>query len=486
MNYKMIGRILAQILALEALAMSPALALALYDGNKRVSISFAITIGIILIIASIFWAFCHNAKRVFYAREGYVCAGGCWIVMSLLGCLPFVFSGEIPNYIDALFEIVSGFTTTGATIMPDVEIMSRGSMFWRCFTHWIGGMGVLVLLLAVISGGGQNSGFTLHILRAESPGPSVGKLVPKMKQTAIILYGIYFVMSVICFIFLIAGDMHWFDAICTTFGTAGTGGFGIKNDSMASYSPYIQNVCCIFMLLFGINFSCYYLLLLKQFKSVIKDEELRAYLFAVLACTVMIGVNIRGLYDSVEETIRHAAFQVSSIITSTGFATTNFDLWPNFSKGILLLLMLVGACAGSTGGGFKFIRVVLILKTIKRGLNKALNPKKIQVVKINNSTISEDVISSTQIYLSIYVAIIVASIFLISIDGFSMITNISAVFSCFNNIGPGFETVGPVCNFSGYSIFSKIILIFDMLAGRLEILPMIFLLSISTWKKRPL
>ncbi len=484
MNYKMIGRILAQILALEAALMTPALALAIYDRNQRVVFSFFATIGIILVIASIMWVYCKNAKRIFYAREGYVCAGGCWIVMSILGCLPFYFSGEIPKYIDALFEIVSGFTTTGATIMPDVEIMSRGSMLWRCFSHWIGGMGVLVLLLAVMSGGGQNNGFTLHILRAESPGPNVGKLVPKMRQTAIILYALYFVLTILCFFFLIAGDMHWFDALCTAFGTAGTGGFGVKNDSLASYSPYIQNVCTIFMLLFGVNFSCYYLLLIKQFKSVFKDEELRLYILTVVVSITLITINLGNYYETLAETIRHSAFQVASIMTTTGFATTDFDLWPNFSKSILMCLMLSGACAGSTGGGFKFIRIILLFKSLKRGLQKALNPKKVQVVTINKSTISENVITGTQIYLTIYVIIMITSFLVISTDGFSMLTNMSAVNACFNNIGPGFDSVGPVCNYAGYSTLSKIVLIFDMLAGRLEILPIIFLLSISTWKRK--
>lgn len=293
--------------------------------------------------------FCRGAKKSFFAKEGLVCVGLGWLIMSLLGCLPFFLSGAIPNYVDALFEMVSGFTTTGASILEQIEGLPYGILYWRSFSHWLGGMGVLVFLLAIPMGGEGGSGFTMHLLRAESPGPNVGKLVPKMKQTAQILYILYIVLTVLNVIFLLIGGMPVFDAVCTAMGTAGTGGFGIKGDSIAGYSPYLQNVCTVFMLLFGVNFSCYYLLILRQVKSVFKDEELRMYLGVILGSILLIIWNLRGFYDTLEETVRHAAFQVASIVTTTGYATTDFDLWPGFSKAILLFLMVIGACAGSTG-----------------------------------------------------------------------------------------------------------------------------------------
>ncbi len=484
MNYKMIGRFISLTLAIEAAFMIPALLISLYEGDWTVIRAFLYSIGIIIVIFAILYLLCKSAQRGFYAREGLVCVSLSWIIMSLLGCLPFFLSGQIPSYIDALFEMVSGFTTTGASILSDVEAMSKSLVYWRSFSHWIGGMGVLVFLLALVPTVGKNTGFTMHLLRAESPGPNVGKLVPKMKQTALILYCIYILLTVVNFIFLIAGGMPVFDAVCTAFGTAGTGGFGIKNDSMASYSPYIQNVCTVFMLLFGVNFSCYYLLLIKQVKAVLKDEELHVYLGIVFASIVMITLNVRGMYDTLGETIRHASFQVASIVTTTGFATTDFDLWPAFSKAIILFLMMIGACAGSTGGGFKCGRALLVFKSLHRNIRKVLNPQKIQVVRNNNAMVSEKVLDTTNAYLAAYVVIIILSFIIVSLDGFSVTTNFSAVLSCFNNIGPGLEVVGPTCNYGDYSILSKLVLIVDMLAGRLEIFPMLILLSRSTWHHR--
>ena len=484
MNYKMIGRFISLTLAIEAAFMIPALFISLYEGDWTVIRSFLLSIGIIVVIFAALYLFCRSTQRGFYAREGLVCASLSWITMSLLGCLPFYLSGQIPSYIDALFEMVSGFTTTGASILSDVEAMSKSLLYWRSFSHWIGGMGVLVFLLALVPMVGKNTGFTMHLLRAESPGPNVGKLVPKMKQTALILYCIYILLTVVNIIFLLIGRMPVFDAICTAFGTAGTGGFGIKNDSIASYSPYIQNVCTVFMLLFGVNFSCYYLLLIKQVKAVLKDEELHVYLGIVLASIVMLTLNVRGMYDTLGETIRHAAFQVASIVTTTGFATTDFDLWPAFSKAIILFLMTIGACAGSTGGGFKCGRALLVFKSLRRNIRKVLNPQKIQVVRNNNAMVSEKVLDTTNAYLAAYVVIIILSFIIISLDGFSVTTNFSAVLSCFNNIGPGLEVVGPTCNYGDYSILSKLVLIVDMLAGRLEIFPMLILLSRSTWHHR--
>lgn len=488
MNYKMMGRFIAQILCVEAVFMTPALLISLYDGQMQAAKAFAITMVLIFAICGILFMLVRGCERRFFAREGLVCVAIGWMIMSVLGCLPFYLSGEIPVYVDALFEIVSGFTTTGASIHPDVESMSRGILYWRSFSHWLGGMGVLVFLLAIVpnakkTGNDNNTGFTMHILRAESPGPSVGKLVPKMRKTASILYIMYIILTIVNIIFLLAGGMPWFDALCTAFGTAGTGGFGIKNDSMAGYSPYIQNVTTVFMLLFGVNFSCYYLLLLGQIKNVLKDEELRFYIGMVAGSIALIAWNVRDYYDSWGETIRHAAFQVASIVTTTGFATTDFDLWPSFSKAIILCLMLVGACAGSTGGGMKCSRVLLLFKSLHRNIRTTINPQKVQVVRNNGQVVNEKILNNINAYLAAYVMFIVVSIVAVSLDGFSMETNISAVVSCFNNIGPGFDAVGPICNFSGYSIFSKCILIADMLSGRLEIFPILILFSRSTWKR---
>ena len=484
MNYKMMGRFLALTLSVEALFMIPALLISLLCGEYTALWSFLATVGLLILATAMLYLICKGAPTAFGAKEGLVCVSVSWIVMSLFGCLPFWFSREIPSYIDALFEIVSGFTTTGASIVANVEGLSKGILYWRSFSHWLGGMGVLVFLLAIAPGTGQGTGFTMHLLRAESPGPNVGKLVPKMRKTAAILYLIYIVLTIINILFLLFGKMPLFDAVCTAFGTAGTGGFGIKNDSIAGYSPYIQNVTTVFMLLFGVNFSCYYLLLLKEFKGVFKDEELRTYLSIVFFAIVLIAINLYGVYGTLEETIRHAAFQVSSIITTTGFATTDFDLWPTFSKAILLGLMIIGACAGSTGGGIKVARVLLLFKSLRRNIRRVLHPNKVQVVRNNGQVVEEQILDTTNAYLAAYIVIIIVSVVLISLDGFSTGTNISAVLACFNNIGPGLEAVGPTCNYGAYSVFSKLILIIDMLAGRLEIFPILVLLSRSTWKGR--
>jgi len=488
MNYKMMGRFIAQIISIEAVFMIPAAIISACYGEWAAAMSFVYTVAITLAVAGVLLAFCRKARRLFGAREGLVCVALGWIALSLLGCLPFLFSGAIPRFMDAFFEIVSGFTTTGASILSDVEALPKGLLYWRSFSHWLGGMGVLVFLLAVAPSEEGDKGFTMHLLRAESPGPDVGKLVPKMRQTAMILYIIYVVLTIVNVIFLLAGGMAVFDAVCTAFGTAGTGGFGIKNDSLASYSPYLQNVTTVFMLLFGVNFSCYYLLLLRQFRSVIKDEELRLYIGLFVAATVVITLNVlnnlQGLYATTGETIRHAAFQVSSIMTTTGFSTTDFDAWPALSKGILLMLMVVGACAGSTGGGFKCARVLLTFKSLRRNIRQVMSPRKVLVIRNNGRVVDEKVVSNTNAYLSAYVIILVVAYLLISIDGFSIGTNLSAVLACFNNIGPGFEAVGPMCNYAGYSDLSKFVLSLCMLAGRLEIFPILALLSRGTWKRK--
>ena len=484
MNYRMMGKFISRILLVEAVFMLPALLISLYRNERNSVYGFCSAIVITLVAAAILAVLCRRAKKGFYAREGLVCVGASWIVMSLLGCLPFYFSGEIPHFVDALFETVSGFTTTGASILSNVEGLSKGNLYWRSFTHWLGGMGVLVFVLALGRGGNQSDGYTMHLLRAESPGPKVGKLVPKMKDTATILYILYLFLTVLNVIFLLIGRMPVFDAICTAFGTAGTGGFGVRNDSIAGYSPYLQNVCTVFMLLFGVNFACYYMLFMKQIKNVFKDEELRFYLAVVAGSIVLITWNIRGMYDSLGETVRYAAFQVASIMTTTGFATTDFDLWPSFSKAILLGLMVIGACAGSTGGGFKCGRALLLLKSLRRNVRQILHPQKVQVVRMDHQMVQERVLDNINAYLAAYVLIVICSFIVISVDGFSTMTNFSAVLACFNNIGPGLEAVGPTCNFGGYSVLSKVILIIDMLAGRLEIFPILILLSKSTWTRR--
>ena len=481
MNYKMMGKFIAQILMVESVFMIPATLICLGYGEYNTMFSFLVVIGITAMVSLALFLVCKGAPSAFYAKEGLVCVGLSWIILSLFGCLPLWFSREIPKFIDAFFEIVSGFTTTGSSVVPNVEGLSHGVLYWRSFSNWLGGMGVLVFLLAFT--GAKGSGFTMHLLRAESPGPNVGKLVPKMRSTATILYLLYIALTVINFLFLIFGKMPVFDALCSAMSTAGTGGFGIRNDSFASFSPYIQNVTTVFMLLFAVNFSCYYLLLLGQFKSVFKDEELRVFLGIIFGSILLLALNIRGIYGSWEEAIRHAAFQVGTFVSSTGFASTDFDLWPSFSKAIIMCLMVVGACAGSTGGGLKIARLMLILKSLRRNINQTLNPRKVQVVRNNGTAVEEKVLGNTNAYLAAYITILFISFVLVSLDGFSVTTNFTAVLSCFNNMGPGFEAVGPTCNFSDFGILSKLVLCLDMLLGRLEIFPILVLFSRATWKR---
>lgn len=488
MNYKMMGRLNAFILMINAVFMLPPMIISLFCKENKAVISFGITIGIMLVTAGLLALLSKGAKKDFFAREGIVCVGTCWIIMSVFSALPFVISGAIPNYIDALFETVSGFTTTGASILKDVEMLPKGILYWRSFGHWIGGMGVLVFLLAIVPIGGKSEGFTMHLLRAESPGPDVGKLVPKMKRTATVLYLCYIALTVLCLLFLLADkEMPVFDAFCITFGTAGTGGFGIRNDSLASYSHYVQWVVTVFMLLFGINFSCYYLILLKKLRSVFKDEELRLYLIIVGVSIAAITANLLSSADfsdmPVQDAIREAAFHVSSIITTTGYSISDYNLWPALSKTVIVILMCIGASAGSTGGGFKCARVLLLIKSMLRSLSQILRPQKVKVIRVNGKVVSEKILSNTATYLFIYVFIIIVSVLFISIDGFSLETNITAVLACFNNIGPGFDAVGPASNFGSFSIFSKIILTVAMLAGRLEIFPIILLLKKEAWKR---
>ena len=482
MNYKMMGRFIAQILLIEGIFLIPALLISFFGGESMAVRGFLWTLAVIAVLELVLQMLCRGAPSAFYAKEGLVCVGISWVVMSLVGCLPFYISREIPSYVDAFFEIVSGFTTTGASIVPSVEDLSRGILYWRSFSHWLGGMGVLVFLLAFT--GEKGKGFTMHLLRAESPGPNVGKLVPKMRKTASILYLLYIGLTVLNIVFLLLGDMPLFDAVCTAFGTAGTGGFGVKNDSIAGYSPYLQNVTTVFMLLFGVNFSCYYLLLLRQFRAVFKDEELRLYFGIVLGSIILIVLNLKDFYPTLEETVRHAAFTVSTIITTTGYATTDFDIWPAFSKAIIMLLMIIGASAGSTGGGLKVARVLLLFKSLRRNIRQVLSPRKVEVVRINDRVVDEKVLDNANAYLAAYVIIMFVSFLVISLDDFTVGTNFTAVLACFNNIGPGLEAVGPTCNFSGYSFLSKLVLSFDMLAGRLEIFPMLVLFTRGNWRRK--
>ena len=483
MNYKMIARLIAFILLVEAVVMIPPALISVFDGDMADFSAFLVSIGITLILAALLYLPCRNAKKNFYSREGMVCVGLSWIALSFCGALPFLLSESIPRFIDALFEIVSGFTTTGASILTDVEALGRGMIYWRSFSHWLGGMGVLVFLLAIVPISGRNSGFSVHLLRAESPGPTVEKLVPRMRNTAILLYVMYIVLTVVNVIFLLIGNLPLFDALCIAFGTAGTGGFSILNSGFADYSPYIQNVTTVFLMLFGVNFNCYYLLLMRNLRSIKKDDEVKFYFGLAAVATVLISWNTFDMYSSLSETLRHAAFQVASIMTTAGFVTTNYDLWPSFAKMFLFLLMLIGACAGSTGGGLKCSRVLILGRSLHRRIRQILYPQHVQVVTLSSQAVNEQVVAKTAMYLVGYVFIIVLSALAISLDNFSLTTNISAAVACFNNIGPGFETVGAIGNYSGFSDFSKLVLIFDMLAGRLEIFPILVLFSRRTWRR---
>ena len=492
MNYKMLGRFISMILAIETASMVPALMISLFHRESGSIVGFLVAMAAAGVVSALLYVLSRGAGSDFYAREGMVCVGVSWIVLCLFGCIPFIVSGAIPNFLNALFETVSGFTTTGSTVVPHPSELPRGILYWRSFSHWLGGMGVLVFLLALIPVSGRNEGYTLHILRAESPGPSVGKLVPKMRQTAKVLYLIYIAMTALNVIFLLIGRMSLFDSVCTAFGTAGTGGFGTLDDSIASFSPYIQNVCTVFMLLFGINFSIHYLVLLGRVRSVFRDEELRFYLLTVLGSVGLIVWNLlrNGVYGGVGETIRHAFFQVASIITTTGYSTTDYEaLWPAFSKAILLILMAIGACAGSTGGGLKCSRIVMLFKIMKRNIGEVMHPQKVQTVRLSGKSVPEKIVANTNAYFAAYVFIATASFILVSLDGFALASpfglteNLSAVLACFNNVGPGLGMIGPASNFAGFGILSKIVLIVDMLAGRLEIFPIIVLFSRKAWQR---
>lgn len=484
MNVKSISRTVGLILLITGIFQLFPLLIAVIDHEPRNILAYIESLCLILLVGSALLLFSRGGNRMFSAQEGFAATGLSWIFMSAFGALPFFLSGQIPSYVDAFFEMVSGFTTTGASILTDVEALSRCNLFWRSFSHWLGGMGVLVFLLAVVPGARKNGGTGIYLMRAESPGPSVDKLTPHLRQTAMILYGIYILLTALCIVCLLLGGMPVFDSFCIAFGTAGTGGFAIKNSSMGGYSYFLQTVVTVFMFLFGVNFSLYYMLLLRKFKAVFKNEELRLYFGIAAGSIILIAINISRMYNTVYEAVHHAAFQVVSIMTTTGYGTVDFEQWPAFSKAILLSLMFIGASAGSTGGGLKVSRVLLLMKSIRRTIRKALHPRRVQPVYMDGRAVSEEVCDNVNAYLAIYCVILVLSFAVISVDGFSIGTNFSAVASCFNNIGPGFELVGATQNFSIYSDLSKIILSLDMLLGRLEIFPLLLLLSPDTWSRR--
>lgn len=481
MNRKMIGKVLSFLLLLECLFLLPSALISIYDGERVALQAIFATMVLSAGAGAVLWLVCRKAQGRFYARESFLITTLGWLLLSAVGALPFRLSGEIPHYVDALFEVISGFTTTGASILTDVEAMSRGLLFWRSFTHWLGGMGILVFLLAVVPMG--KGGYSVHLLRAESPGPSVGKLVPKIRQTAAILYLIYIALTVLCVIFLLLGRMPLFDSLCTAFGTAGTGGFGIKNSSIAGYSPYCQTVCTVFMAMFGVNFSIYFLLLLGKWRQAVRSEELWVYLGVLLGTMTVIATDIRPLFPTLREAFHHAAFTVSSIMTTTGFATVDFNAWPQLSRSLLVVLMVIGASAGSTGGGVKCARIVLLFKSLSSQIKRMLHPRSVNLVRADGHVVSEETLQGVSTYMSAYCAIAVVSFLILSLDDLSLETNLTAVLACLNNIGPGLDMVGPTSNYSMFSDLSKVVLMLDMLLGRLEIFPLLILLSPRTWKK---
>ena len=479
MNNRMIAYIIGRILLTEAaLLVLPLLVTFLYGESP---VPFLIPI-LLLALCGGAMGWKKPKSTALYARDGLAVVALAWIGMSLFGALPFVLSGDIPNYVDAFFETVSGFTTTGSSILTEIEPLSRGGLFWRSFTHWVGGMGVLVFVMAILP---MNDGHGMHLMRAEVPGPTVGKLVSRMSDTAKILYSIYLVMTVVEIVLLLVGGMPLYDAAIHAFGTAGTGGFSCRNLSVGAYdSVYFDVVIGVFMLLFGVNFNLYYFLLIRRFRDVLHSEELRAYLLIVAASVLAIAVNISHLYQSFAASLRYAFFQVSSIITTTGYATADFNAWPAFSKAILVILMFVGACAGSTGGGMKVARIVILAKTSVCDMRKMLHPNAVATVRFEGKPIGEKNIRSVHLFLTVYLIVFTISCLLLSLEEMDLVTTFTAVAACMNNIGPGLEVVGPMGNFAAFSPWAKVLLSFDMLVGRLEIFPMLLLFAPSIWKRK--
>ncbi len=480
MNKKMIIYILGKMLGVEgALLLIPALVSLIY--GEKTGVSFLIVAAVLGVIFLIFGRKKPKNNRI-YGKEGFAIVGLAWILWSLFGAIPFVITGSVPNYIDAFFETVSGFTTTGSTILQEIESLPMGINFWRCFTHWIGGMGVLVFVMMVTSLDDENA---MPLMRAEVPGPEADKLVPKARSTAKILYQMYFVLTAAEVVLLMFGGMNLYDALVHSFSTAGTGGFSNRNSSVAFYdSAYIDGVITVFMILFGINFNLYFLLLLKNWKSVLKNEELRAYLGIIAAAVAVITINILSIYENVFHAFRYASFQVASVITTTGFYTADYELWPELSKVVLLTVMFIGACAGSTGGGIKVCRFVILCKSIRQEIRKILHPNVVTMVKINGKKVSNDTMRGINTFFAAYIFILVMSVLIVSVDNFDFATSFSGVLTTINNVGPGISKVGPAENFHMFSPLSKLAFCFDMLVGRLEIFPYLLLLSPDLWRRR--
>ena len=478
MNYRIISFTVGRVLLVEAACMLLPLICAVIYREPLVML-FAIC-AILCMAVGLILSWKAPISKSMYAKEGYVTVALSWIVISIFGALPFVFSDYIPGFVDALFEVVSGFTTTGASVLSDVESLPKSLLFWRSFTHWIGGMGVLVFLVAILPASG---GDKFYLMKAESPGPSVSKLVPKVKSSAKILYGIYVLLTAFETILLLFGGMNLFEALTTAFGTAGTGGFGIMNDSLAGFSPYIQVVVTVFMLIFGIDFTVYYLILIRKLKMAFSLVEVRTYLAIVVVSITLICINCINMFTGFWETLRHSAFQVASIITTTGYSTADFDMWPEFSKTILVTLMFIGACAGSTGGGIKVSRIIILIKSIIKEIRIAVHPKSALKITMNNRFVEHETVRGVNVFMMAYIAIFVVSMLIISLDNFDFTTNFTAVTATINNIGPGLAGVGPMRNFSEYSTLSTLVLTFNMLVGRLEVFPMLVMLSPYTWKK---
>lgn len=480
MNYKMTVFILGKMLGVEgALLLIPAVVSFIY--GEKSGVTFLIVSAILLLIFLI-WGRKVPENKTIYGKEGLIIVGFAWILWSLFGALPFVISGSIPNYLDAFFETVSGFTTTGSTILTDIEILPRGMLFWRSLTHWIGGMGVLVFVMMLTTLDADNS---MHLIRAEVPGPVAGKLVPKARSTARILYFMYFVLTAAQIIFLLLGGMNFYDAVIHAFSTAGTGGFSNRNASISYYnSAYIDGVITIFMILFGINFNLYFFIRLKEWRAALKDEELHAYLGIIAGSIAVISVNILHTYENIFHSFRYASFQVASVITTTGFSTADYNLWPELSKTILLGLMVIGACAGSTGGGIKVSRLLILIKIVRQEIRRIFHPKSVTIVQINGKKVGNDTMRGVYVYFICYIMILMLSVLLVSVNNYDFATTFSAVLTTLNNVGPGISLAGPVENFYEFSSLSKIVFCFDMLVGRLEIFPYLLLISPDLWRRR--
>jgi trk system potassium uptake protein TrkH len=480
MNKRMTAYIIGVLLLAEAALMLLPACVALYYGEWPCVSAYVFTASLLAAV-SYFLIRLRVSTRTIYSREGLVAVALGWAVLSLGGSLPFVFSGEIPSFLDAFFETVSGFTTTGASILPRVEDLSRANLFWRSFTHWVGGMGVLVFVMmtqSLSSGGGD-----IHLMRSESTGPAVSKLVPRSRATAKYLYSIYFVITLLGIVLLLTAGNPVFDSLLLTFGAVGTGGFGILSSSVADYNTATQIILSVIMILCGVNFGCYYLILTKRAKEAFRNEELRVYLGVMLAAIVVVTVNIVGMFDSVGEALKHALFQVSSVMTTTGYSSADFNLWPELSRTVLLAVMIIGGCAGSTGGGMKVSRVIILFKEGYRQMKKSISPNRVEVVRFNGKRVPAELVNGIAGFLILYVMIFIGSLLLISLDGFDTTTNFTAVIATLNNIGPGLGMVGPAGSFAAYSSLSKLVLIFNMLAGRLEILPLLAMMMPRTWRK---